>query len=224
MLSGGEQQMLTHVPHADGRPRAGHDRRADRGPVAADRRSAWPSCLREIARRGISILLVEQKLTIALDIAQPRSTSWATARSCSRARPPSSSAPRGRAQGVAGGLITPGPGRRAERHASGRPPARGAFATPASRAGGKLRTARHAPRAVPDPDARRSARRPPQAGSNTRSPPRVATRPSVPTGSAVPPVRNATSAASSGGTCASVRAPSGVRAITAPPRTAPCRS
>ena len=38
VLSGGEQQMLTLVPHADGRPGPDHDRRADRRPGAEDRR------------------------------------------------------------------------------------------------------------------------------------------------------------------------------------------
>ena len=39
VMSGGEQQMLTLVPYADGRSRAGDDRRADRGPGAEDRRA-----------------------------------------------------------------------------------------------------------------------------------------------------------------------------------------
>jgi ABC-type branched-subunit amino acid transport system ATPase component len=41
----------------------------------------------EIARRGVAILLVEQKLSIAMRISH-RSMSWAMAASCSRARPP----------------------------------------------------------------------------------------------------------------------------------------
>ena len=44
VLSGGEQQMLTHVPHADGRSRPDHDRRADRGAGAEDRRAGRRAC------------------------------------------------------------------------------------------------------------------------------------------------------------------------------------
>ena len=55
------------LPHADGRSRSHHDRRADRGPGAANGRAGRRPAA-EIARRGVSILLVEQKLTIAMRI------------------------------------------------------------------------------------------------------------------------------------------------------------
>ena len=41
--------------------------------------------LAEIARRGVSILLVEQKLAIALDISHRIYVKWATDASCSKA-------------------------------------------------------------------------------------------------------------------------------------------
>ena len=59
-----------HVPHADGRSRPGHDRRADRGP-GAQLVEQVGELLAEIARRGVAILLVEQKLTIALQDLAP---------------------------------------------------------------------------------------------------------------------------------------------------------
>jgi branched-chain amino acid transport system ATP-binding protein len=55
------------LPHPDGRPRSGHDRRADRGTSAANGRTHCRAPAK-IAERGISILLVEQKLTIAMRI------------------------------------------------------------------------------------------------------------------------------------------------------------
>jgi branched-chain amino acid transport system ATP-binding protein len=57
------------VPHADGRPGPDHDRRTHRGPGAEDRR-AGRQFLQEVRKRGISILLIEQKLAIALDISE----------------------------------------------------------------------------------------------------------------------------------------------------------
>ncbi len=98
------------VPHADGRPRPDHDRRADRR--ASRRRSSSSSreYLEKIAERGVSVLLIEQKLTIALEISRallrhgPRAHRLrrhaaascapmsACARSGSRSRPPLASA------------------------------------------------------------------------------------------------------------------------------------
>ena len=56
------------VPHADGRPRPDHDRRADRRPGAEDRRAGRRVPAASSSARGVSVLLVEQKLTIALDL------------------------------------------------------------------------------------------------------------------------------------------------------------
>jgi branched-chain amino acid transport system ATP-binding protein len=55
------------LPHADGRPGARHDRRADRG-LAPKLVEQVASFFQEVKKRGISILLVEQKLAITLDI------------------------------------------------------------------------------------------------------------------------------------------------------------
>jgi ABC-type microcin C transport system duplicated ATPase subunit YejF len=48
---------------------ADYGKSADREAGAADRTSRW-ALISEIARRGLAILLVEQKLSIALDISQ----------------------------------------------------------------------------------------------------------------------------------------------------------
>ena len=45
--------------------------------------------LRELKRCGISVLLVKQKLTIALEVGERCLVMWGTGRSCSRARRPS---------------------------------------------------------------------------------------------------------------------------------------
>ena len=68
VLSGGEQQMLTMCRTLDGRSRPDPDRRADRGTGARSWSSRSATLLAEIARRGVSVLLVEQKLAIALKI------------------------------------------------------------------------------------------------------------------------------------------------------------
>jgi branched-chain amino acid transport system ATP-binding protein len=73
------------VPHADGRPRPHHHRRAHRGPGAQDRRAGGrvPEKLKE---RGVSVLLIEQKLTIAMHISD-RALVMGHGASCSTARP-----------------------------------------------------------------------------------------------------------------------------------------
>ena len=100
-MSGGEQQMLTLCRTLMGDP--------DLVMIDEPTEGLAPKIVELVARlfdeiksRGVSILLVEQKLTIALRSASG-STSWATARSCSRARR-TTCAPTSRAQGVAGGL------------------------------------------------------------------------------------------------------------------------
>ena len=56
------------VPHADGRPRPDHHRRADRR-AWRRRSSSWSAqYLQKLKQRGISVLLIEQKLTIAMAI------------------------------------------------------------------------------------------------------------------------------------------------------------
>ena len=83
------------LPHADGQSRPDHGRRADRGPRAEARGPACANCSRPSPRRGVAILLIEQKLTIALSIshAPVRDGPGAhrvrrnTRRTCARTRP-----------------------------------------------------------------------------------------------------------------------------------------
>jgi branched-chain amino acid transport system ATP-binding protein len=74
VLSGGEQQMLAHAPLADGRdPELDPHRRAQAEGLAPRNSSSWSADYLlgpEIAKRGVAVLLVEQKLTIALEISQ----------------------------------------------------------------------------------------------------------------------------------------------------------
>ena len=88
VLSGGEQQMLTMCRTLMGDPDLILIDEPTEGlaPMLVEQVGRL---LEEIARRGVSILLVEQKLTIAMR-SRGGSTSWATAASCSRARPPTS--------------------------------------------------------------------------------------------------------------------------------------
>ena len=65
--SGGEKQMLTICRTLMGDPELDHDRRADRRTGAADR-AAGRDLIARIAEAGVAILLVEQKLSIALRI------------------------------------------------------------------------------------------------------------------------------------------------------------
>ena len=58
------------VPHPDGRPGSGHHRRADRGPGAQAGRAGRHACWTKSPGAASSILLVEQKLTIALKISR----------------------------------------------------------------------------------------------------------------------------------------------------------
>ena len=89
VLSGGEQQMLTVCRTLMGDPDLVIIDEPTEG-LAPKLVDQVATLLGEIARRGVSILLVEQKLTIALKIAR-RVTSWAMAASYSRARRPRSS-------------------------------------------------------------------------------------------------------------------------------------
>ena len=75
------------VPHADGRPRPDHDRRADRGPGAEDRRAGRrvPEELQGPRRLGAAGRAEADHR--AADLASA-ATSWATAASSSRARRP----------------------------------------------------------------------------------------------------------------------------------------
>ena len=84
VLSGGEQQMLTMCRTLMGDPDLVMVDEPTEG-LAPQMVEKVAELLHEIAGRGLSILLVEQKLTIALKISAG-SMSWAMARSCSTAR------------------------------------------------------------------------------------------------------------------------------------------
>jgi branched-chain amino acid transport system ATP-binding protein len=66
-MSGGEQADADDLPHPDGRPRSCHDRRADRG-AGAQMIEQQVGDLIAKSRRHVAILLVEQKLSIAMRI------------------------------------------------------------------------------------------------------------------------------------------------------------
>ena len=102
MLSGGEQQMLTMCRTLMGDPDLILIDEPTEG-LAPKLVEQVGELLAEIARRGVAILLVEQKLAIALKI-RAGFMSWATAGSCFKARPADLARQFRRAQGMAGGL------------------------------------------------------------------------------------------------------------------------
>jgi branched-chain amino acid transport system ATP-binding protein len=88
VLSGGEKQMLTICRTLMGDPELVMIDEPTEGlaPIIVQQVG---DLIAEIARRGVAILLVEQKLSIAMRICTG-STSWATAASCSREHPTNS--------------------------------------------------------------------------------------------------------------------------------------
>jgi ABC-type branched-subunit amino acid transport system ATPase component len=88
VLSGGEKQMLTICRTLMGDPELVMIDEPTEGlaPLIVQQVG---DLIAEIARRGVAILLVEQKLSIAMRISH-RSMSCAMAGCCSKARPPSS--------------------------------------------------------------------------------------------------------------------------------------
>ena len=70
MLSGGEQQMLTMCRTLMGDPHLIMIDEPTEGLAPHARRAGGAVCSTEIAQRGVAILLVEQKLTIALEISR----------------------------------------------------------------------------------------------------------------------------------------------------------
>ena len=87
VLSGGEQQMLTMCRTLMGDPDLIMIDEPTEG-LAPKLVEQVGQLLDEIARRGVAILLVEQKLDHRAEDLAAGSTSWATAASCSRARRP----------------------------------------------------------------------------------------------------------------------------------------
>ncbi len=73
------------VPHADGRPRPGHDRRADRGPGAEDRRAGGASCSWRSSAAACRSCW-SSRSSPSRSRSPSACTSWGTAASCSRAR------------------------------------------------------------------------------------------------------------------------------------------
>ena len=69
-LSGGEQQMLTICRSLLGNPRVLLIDEPTEG-LAPQIVAAVSDCIQDIHRRGVSVVLVEQKLTIALRVTYP---------------------------------------------------------------------------------------------------------------------------------------------------------